>query len=242
VYSRRRAALGGGLLAASRASAEVRQTLVALHYSSSMPGVAGSDVADRGRLSCAGLAATELPALTWTPGSAYAMEDCGERLFLPGVAGIPTAADLGDGRDTLCRDRAYYGVGLANQALAAVSEELWGTMARAGYGTALSCEADCLGHTSLVEGTTALTLPGVPDRSSPEAAEARLFEAIVLRDIELLALVAPIFDDPRFQDALLPRYPLVFWLGLPSMIGHGLDEEEISWQDVGGQWLLLPGF
>lgn len=64
-------------------------------------------------------------------------------------------------------------------------------------------------------------------------------EAIVLHDVELLTLVAPIFDQPDLQRALLERYPLMFWLGLPALIGHGLEEGEIAWLEVGGQWLLM---
>ncbi len=241
VYTRRRTALGAGLLGSATAAVEMKQTLLALHYASSMPAVATSDLADRSRLGCTGLDGVELPALSWVPGSVYALEDCGERVGWPGVTGLSSPAAAGDARDALCRERAYYGVTLANEALAAASPEVWSTMARAGWGTALSCEADCLGNTALATEPRILALPGIPDRSSPEAAEARLFEAIVLRDLDLLTAVAPMFDDPSFRESLLPRYPLVFWLSLPSMIGHGLDEGELAWRQVGGQWLLLLG-
>ncbi|MDP7112400.1 MAG: hypothetical protein QGH45_10565, partial [Myxococcota bacterium] len=169
VHSRRRAELGGGLLAAARAAAETRQTMLAIHYSSVSPSLAASDLADRGRLSCVGLDAAEPPPLGWSPGSLYAMESCGERVFEPPISELTSVGELGDARDKLCRDRAYYGVTLANEALANVSPELWRTMASSGWGTALSCEADCLGHTTLAIDGEAVRLPGLPDRSTREA-------------------------------------------------------------------------
>ncbi len=241
IFNRRRAALAFGLTGSARAAAETKQVMLAVGYSASMPSVAGSDLADQGRLSCMGVEAGDVPPLSWVPGPVFASQNCGERPYLPPVSGLTSIAEVAEARDDLCRDRAYYGIDLANQAVAAASPETAGLIARSGWGISLTCEADCVAHTVLATDADVVHLPGLPDRTTRAAAEATLIDAIVLHDLEMLSLVAPIFDDPAFQDSLLVHYPLLFWLSLPPMIQHGIEDGEIGWQSYGGQWLLMVG-
>lgn len=239
VYSRRRVALGYGLRESARASAEVRLTLVALGYSSSMPVVANSDLADRGRLGCVGIPRGEALSLAWAPGSAEVVRSCGDRPLWPPVSDLASVAGLDEARDTLCRERAYYGIDLANRAVAAASPEHADVMARTGWGVALTCESDCMANTALLTNPEPVSLPGIPDRSNQGAAETLLLQAILLHDMDLLILAAPMFDEVAFRSGILERYPLSFWLRLPPLITHGLEEGELAWHQLGGQWVLM---
>ena len=239
IYSRRRTALAYGLSASANASAETRQTMLAIGYSSSLSSVAASDLADRGRLGCVGFDADQELHLGWAPGTTYAVQKCGERPFLPPVSDLPSIQALDEARDALCRDRAYYAVAIANDAVARASDGTAPTMARAGWGTVLTCESDCMANTALVMTPEIVTLPGIPDRSTQGAAEALLLQAILLHDMDLLLLAAPIFDEVAFRSGILERYPLSFWLRLAPLISHGIEDGELGWHQLGGQWVLM---
>ena len=239
VYSRRRGAFAFGLSSSARASAETRQTLLAAAYTSYMRSVAASDLADRARLGCVGIPEGADLTLGWAPGSLDIAQGCGDRPLWPPAPGPSSASGLAEARDTLCLDRAYYAVAIANDAVARASAETAPTMARAGWGVALTCEADCAANTALLVEAAPVAVAGVPDRSSRAAAEALLLQAVVHHDLELLLLVMPAFEEMILRRGIVDRYPLGFWLQLPVMIQIGLREGELEWVPVGGQWTVM---
>lgn len=240
LYTRQRASLSRGLNAAALADAENRQSLIAVAYAASLEGLDGGDLKERGQLSCAGFEPEPLPPLGWHPQDPDVLADCGDRALRPPVTGIESLAGVAEARDELCRDRAYYGIDLVHEAIIHAAPEHRDTLAWRGWGIALGCEADCAARTTLAVSGTPVLFEGLPDRSTRDAAEQALADAIALHDADLLMLLVPRLDSERMRQET-ERHPIVFWLRLPYLIQLGLESGEIAWRQTGSQWAIGEG-
>jgi len=237
LYSRQRRCLSHGLEASARASAESRQLYLAMAYSETLRGPGNGDLQEAGLLACEGFPAPPVPALAWTPDEPWPLETCGPNLHLPPVSGLDDPADLGGTLSGMCDERTYADVTLVNEAVANASVETQDTMVAAGWHVVLGCEASCRGESVLEGEGTAIPLLGMPDRSTQQAAERALWDAVVQHDMDLLLVVVPSFTDDFFQRIAVEN-PLATWVTLPMLLQHGLDREQIVWREVGGVWGL----
>jgi hypothetical protein len=108
-------------------------------------------------------------------------------------------------------------------------------LALARWGGAAACARQCVTRAAPVPAGIPVLVPGVPDRSTREAARAVAEAAVRDRDLELATLVFPTLTDQRFQARLMAD-PDAGWAAIAALLA----DPDAQWQQIGPTWVLVP--
>ncbi len=243
VVQARRAAAAQAARAWARAWAELRDTEVraALDLTADLippsPEVAYSAVRCR--------ALTGARALDWNPGRApLAHGDACQPVEQVATEPVPVNSPEAAGarRLALCQRRTWHSLAVYREVRGELAPPMEPVMALGTWGDLAGCDALC-------EGTAFLRFqsqedlgpwPGGPDRSTAEAADASLDNAVAARDLgALLQLVAP-----ELRSGLMTtwrREGALFWRVVPELLRTNGHAPVVAWYEVeDGLWLLVP--
>jgi hypothetical protein len=211
--------------ATARASAEMKQTLIASSLATSIRAPGDGERAAQRCVQLSGSGAIEL-----TP--SQELTDCyGRDTSFP----IMVDDEPVDALDTL-RQHHWSSIDLVMDAVNHASDETKQTLLAGGLSVVLRCSAQ-MGAAKMADvQTTLVTLEGVPDRSSRAISEAGFGKAVAERDLDRLLLYMPaVIQGPKLQ-AMVERDPERFW----SELASPTENSPFDWMDHDGVWLFTP--
>jgi len=232
--------LAMGFEAVARASAEQKMSLLAAGITDAMRMTASTEAIGRSHLRCRSLEIPATGTLRWTPGDPRTAAECGLDQPPPPEIAYDQPGGLAPAQHALCAGRLLTSVGMVQEAVRNAAPEQVDPLTAAGWGIVHRCEASCLADTRPDGATgTPVPVPGLPDRSTAEAAADLLDRAVEQRDLDLLMLLCPMMDDPRLRDQVAGDAD-GFWNELTTAREKGQFQQMLVWKDVDGVWTLVP--